>query len=130
MLKQVMFSSVASLLGSPGQSNYAAANSALDAAAASLSASGIPALSIQWGAWAGGGMAAGDAGTAARVERTGMALVKPENGLAALSAGVSQSTLRTIRTFDHPCIVHLTVHAPYLLSFLLGRDFQPSISQL
>ena len=79
-----MFSSVASLLGSPGQSNYSAANAALDAAAGSLSASGIPALSIQWGAWAGGGMAAGDVGTAARVERMGMLLIQPERGLAAL----------------------------------------------
>ena len=41
-------------------------------------------------------MAAGDAGTAARVERTGLAFVKPENGLAALSAGealLHESTL-------------------------------------
>ena len=81
---QVMFSSVASMLGSPGQANYSAANAALDAAAAGMAAAGLPALSIQWGAWAGGGMAAADAGTAARVERMGMLLIRPERGLASL----------------------------------------------
>ena len=87
---QVMFSSVASLLGSPGQANYSAANAALDAAAAGMAAAGLPALSIQWGAWAGGGMAAADAGTAARVERMGMLLIRPERGLASLEGEILQ----------------------------------------
>ena len=86
----VLFSSVASLLGSPGQANYSAANAALDAAAAGMAAAGLPALSIQWGAWAGGGMAAADAGTAARVERMGMLLIRPERGLASLEGEILQ----------------------------------------
>jgi len=80
----VLFSSVASLLGSPGQANYSAANAALDAAASAWQRTGLPAVSMQWGAWAGGGMAAGDAITAARVERSGMSLIQPEQGLLAL----------------------------------------------
>jgi NADPH:quinone reductase-like Zn-dependent oxidoreductase/3-oxoacyl-(acyl-carrier-protein) synthase len=83
--QQVLFSSVAALLGSPGQSNYAAANAALDAAAGALQGAGLGVVSVQWGAWAGAGMAAADASTAARVARSGMALLQPAQGLAALS---------------------------------------------
>ena len=80
----VLFSSVASLLGSPGQANYAAANAVLDAMTAVQQQRGAAAVSVQWGAWAGAGMAAGSASTAARVERTGMALLRPQQGLAVL----------------------------------------------
>jgi acyl carrier protein len=84
---QLFFSSVAALLGNAGQANYAAANAALDAAAAATAACGMAAASLQWGPWAGGGMA--NAAVAASLAAKGVGLVQPAAGLALLDALLS-----------------------------------------
>ncbi|MEU0838787.1 type I polyketide synthase [Streptomyces sp. NPDC005962] len=75
----VLFSSVAGVLGAPGQGNYAAANTFLDALAYHRHAHGLPALSLAWGPWAGDGMADG-------LDQAGLRTLAPEEGLALLDA--------------------------------------------
>jgi len=87
----VLFSSAASLLGSPGQGNYAAANAFLDALAHHRRGEGLPALSIDWGPWADVGMAASlDARERARWMRQGLHLLAPAEGLAAFERLLAQ----------------------------------------
>jgi myxalamid-type polyketide synthase MxaB len=54
----VCFSSIASLLGTAGQANYAAANAFMDSLMHERRASGQAGLSIHWGPWSDVGMAA------------------------------------------------------------------------
>jgi acyl transferase domain-containing protein/acyl carrier protein len=80
----VLFSSVASLLGNPGQGNYAAANAMLDALAQSRAAAGVPATSIAWGPWLNIGLAAAQENRGARVAAQGLYSITPSEGLAFL----------------------------------------------
>ncbi|WP_143086414.1 type I polyketide synthase [Amycolatopsis saalfeldensis] len=84
----VLFSSVAGVIGTAGQANYAAANAFLDALAYHRRARGLVATSIAWGAWAGtGGMAdrlsVADRG---RLAQAGIAPLPAEQALALLDS--------------------------------------------
>ena len=80
----VCFSSITSLLGAPGQGNYAAANAFMDALAHYRRAQGLSGLSINWGPWHQGGMATRTQGHQRRVEAAGMHSLSPEQGVEIL----------------------------------------------
>jgi phthiocerol/phenolphthiocerol synthesis type-I polyketide synthase C len=80
----VLFSSAASVLGSAGQGNYAAANAFLDGLAHYRRAIRLPALSINWGPWGAVGLAA-RRGRADRLAVRGFDTIRPEDGLEAFA---------------------------------------------
>ena len=87
----ILFSSVASLLGSPGQANYAAANSFMDALSCQRKVQGLPALSINWGAWSEVGLAA-QAERGGRLAQRGFRSIAPAEGIEAFSQLVKQDS--------------------------------------
>nr|CAD19085.1 StiA protein [Stigmatella aurantiaca Sg a15] len=85
----VLFSSAASLVGIPGQGNYAAGNAFLDALAGLRKARGLACQSIQWGPWSEIGLAAEQDNRGERLALRGMGSLNPREGLEALEALLS-----------------------------------------
>ncbi|WP_066370170.1 type I polyketide synthase [Herbidospora mongoliensis] len=99
----VLFSSLAGVLGNPGQGNYAGANAFLDALAAHRRKAGLPGVSIAWGLWE---TESGMSGTLteadrARLARAGVAPLTVEQGLDLLDAALgSQEPLVVAARWD------------------------------
>ena len=91
-------SSIAATVGSPGQGNYSAANAFLDGLAAHRQAAGLAGISLAWGMWEQpGGMTAHlSSRDLARMSRSGLAPMNPEQALELLDAAL---------VIDHPVMV-------------------------
>lgn len=121
----VLFSSIASVVGSGGQIAYAAGNAFLDGLAGWRVARGLPAVSLAWGAWSGAGMAARlDVAVQARMERQGVRFLSPEHGLSLLDASLGGGAAVAVAVdLDLETLSHMDGpgELPPLLSALVQR---------
>ncbi|HLL56194.1 MAG TPA: thioester reductase domain-containing protein [Myxococcaceae bacterium] len=86
----VLFSSAASVLGSPGQANYVAGNAFLDALAAHRQALKLPVLTVNWCPWTEVGLAARP-DRAGRLAVRGLGSISPKEGIPVLERLLRQS---------------------------------------
>jgi acyl transferase domain-containing protein/NADPH:quinone reductase-like Zn-dependent oxidoreductase len=81
----VLYSGAGVVLGAPGQGMYCAANAELDALAHFRQSCGLPATSVAWGPWSGGGMAADLVGRGRDVfAARGLTMIDSEVGFSLL----------------------------------------------
>ncbi|UXA04373.1 SDR family NAD(P)-dependent oxidoreductase [Mycobacterium sp. SMC-2] len=120
----VVFSSMAGIVGTPGQANYAAANSFLDGLIAHRRAHGLAGLSLAWGLWEQASAMTAHLGERdkARMSRLGIAPLSTEQALESFDAAmlVDAPVLMAARV-NRVALSDNAAALPPLLSELAGR---------
>jgi short-subunit dehydrogenase len=115
----VLFSSIAATWGSGQQPAYAAANAFLDAVAQQRQGRALPATSVAWGPWDGGGMSDGEGGI--QLQRRGLRLMDPD---------LAVKTLEQILDGGEPLVTVADVDWPRFAPAFTVRRPSPLIASL
>ena len=120
----VLFSSIAGVMGNPGQANHAAANAFLDQLAAHRRSLGLAGQAIAWGAWSGLGEAEEQRERIGRqLEASGTRWISPQQGLRAFDRLVRQDvTASVVAGVDWPVFADAVESRPPLIGELLAAE--------
>ncbi len=119
----VLFSSMAGLVGSSGQANYAAANSFLDALAVRRRAQGLPAISLGWGLW---DQTSNMTGALEAVDFARFA----RDGIVAMSSTEALQLLDTAMVIDEPFLLPARIDTVALRAKFDGGTLPPMFVDL
>ncbi|MFD9407339.1 thioester reductase domain-containing protein [Streptomyces sp. NPDC059989] len=124
----VLFSSIAGVIGGPGQGNYAAANAYLDALAHHRNHHGLPATSLAWGLWAqSSGITADLTETdRRRIARSGFKPVETAQGPELLDAALGLGRPALVATPLDLAAVRRQRQIPALLTSLVRSPARPA----
>jgi acyl transferase domain-containing protein len=115
----VMFGSAGSVVASPGQGNYAAANAVLDAFAHDRLAQGLPALTIGWGPWSVG-----------MVEELNLEKVYAQRGIELITPAAGSRILDRLISQKIPSVVAISADWASARRAGLGGQLPPMFSEL
>ncbi|OBG57850.1 type I polyketide synthase [Mycobacterium sp. E735] len=120
----VVFSSMAGIVGTPGQANYAAANSFLDGLCTHRRAHGLAGLSLAWGLWEQASAMTAHLGERdkARMSRLGIAPLSTQQALESFDAGMLlEAPVLMAARLDRIALSDNAAALPPLLSELATR---------
>ncbi|MGS2806028.1 SDR family NAD(P)-dependent oxidoreductase [Nocardia sp. MW-W600-9] len=122
----VVFSSASGTVGGPGQGNYAAANTFLDALVAHRRATGLAGQSLAWGLWARSSGMSGQLGDTdvARMSRSGFTAMPDAQALAGWDAAIAHGAPHAVIAVLDTAAIRAEAEAGLLPPLL--RDLAPA----
>jgi acyl transferase domain-containing protein/acyl carrier protein len=115
----VMFGSAGSVIASPGQGNYAAANAVLDAFAHYRQAQGLPGLTIGWGPWSVG-----------MVEELKLEKIYAQRGIELITPAAGTRILDRLINQKTPNVIAISVDWMQARRAAIGGRIPPMFSEL